>query len=127
MCIFSVSAFGQKVTDKKIAVVTAKSYNKVIAEDIVLIEFWATWCGPCRKLAPILKEISDETVVKVGKVNVDNYRAFVQQQGVNIVPTMIIYKDGKEVERLQGAYTKEELMDVLNVYINKNEEGNLVH
>ncbi len=119
MCIFSVSISAQKVAGKKITVVTAKSDDKVIVEDIVLIEFWATWCGPCRKLAPILKEISEETIVKVGKINVDNYKTFVRQQGVDIVPTMIIYQDGKEVERLRGAYTKEELMDILNVYIKK--------
>lgn len=111
--------YGQKKPDKKVVNLSAKSYEKEIAEGIVLVEYWAPWCGPCRKLAPILKQISEETVVKVGKLNVDHHKAFVKKQNINIVPTMIIYKDGIEKERLNGSYTKDELMEILNTHIQK--------
>jgi len=107
----------EKQESNKIITLSAKSYEKETGEGVVLVDYWATWCGPCKKMEPILKEISTETSVKIAKLNVDDYKAFVNTQKVGIIPTMIIYKDGEEVKRLTGAYSKDELMEILKPYI----------
>ena len=101
---------------KKIITLTAKSYAQEVSKGLVLVDYWAVWCGPCRKMEPVLKEIASETDVKVGKLNVDDYKAFVRAKNVPTIPTMIIYKEGEEVQRLVGVYTKDELIKVLNSY-----------
>lgn len=101
---------------KKIITLTAKSYAQEVSKGLVLVDYWAVWCGPCRKMEPVLKEIASETDVKVGKLNVDDYKAFVRTKNVPTIPTMIIYKEGEEVQRLVGVYTKDELIKVLNSY-----------
>lgn len=101
---------------KKIITLTAKSYSQEVSKGLVLVDYWAVWCGPCRKMEPVLKEIASETDVKVGKLNVDDYKAFVRTKNVPTIPTMIIYKEGEEVQRLVGVYTKDELIKVLNSY-----------
>lgn len=106
----SKKAQGQVVT------ITATNYSKETAKGIVIVDYWAPWCGPCRKLAPILKDISSEKNIKVAKLNVDENKAFASSQKISIIPTMLIYKDGKEVERLTGLYSKEELLEILNKY-----------
>ncbi len=98
---------GQDKEENKIITLSAKAYEKETSKGVVLVDYWATWCGPCKKMEPILKEIATETTVKVAKLNVDDYKTFVATQKVGIIPTMIIYKDGVEVERLTGTYTKE--------------------
>lgn len=116
--VFSIIAFAQDKSDSanKIVTLSAKSYEQETSKGLVLVDYWAVWCGPCRKMEPILKEIAAETSVKVGKLNVDDYKAFVKTKNVPTIPTMIIYKDGKEVQRLVGVYTKDELIEVLNNY-----------
>jgi len=106
-----------KEKKNKIVSLTAKSYKKEISKGIVIVDYWAPWCGPCRKLQPVLKQISDEGKVKVAKINVDNYRDFANNQKVNKIPTLIIYKEGNEVQRLTGLYTKDELKKILNTYM----------
>lgn len=115
--IYAEEKDSQKNDQGKIVTLSAKGYEKEIATGVVLVDYWAVWCGPCRKMEPILKDIAAETSVKVAKLNVDDYRAFARRQKVKILPTMIIYKDGKEVERLVGAYTKAELLKVLSAYM----------
>lgn len=116
--VFSMVIFAQDKSDNtnKIVTITAKSYDQEISKGLVLVDYWAVWCGPCRKMEPVLKDIATETDVKVGKLNVDDYKAFVKTKNVSTIPTMIIYKDGKEVQRLVGVYTKDELLKVLNSY-----------
>lgn len=113
----SVVIFAQdKKEANKIVTLTAQSYEKEISKGLVLVDYWAVWCGPCRKMEPILKQIAAETDVKVGKLNVDDYKNVASARGVSTIPTMFIYKDGKEMQRLVGVYTKEELLKVLNSY-----------
>lgn len=112
----TIQAQDKSDSANKIVTLTAKSYEQETSKGLVLVDYWATWCGPCRKMAPILKEIATETNVKVGKLDVDDYKAFVRTKNVSTIPTMIIYKDGKEVQRLVGVYTKDELIEVLNSY-----------
>lgn len=81
----------------------------------VLVDFYATWCGPCRMLAPIVEEIAEETDVraKVGKVDVDENPELCDAYGISVVPTVIIFKDGKPVHTLTGYRQKEELTKLL--------------
>lgn len=70
----------------------------------VLLDFWATWCGPCRMLSPIVDEVAEErTDVKVGKVNVDEQPELASQFGVMSIPTLLVFRDGKLVNQAVGA------------------------
>lgn len=80
----------------------------------VLVDFWAVWCGPCQMMAPILHELEAEMPdVQIGKVNVDEQMDLARQFRVVSIPTLIIFKNGQEVQRMVGVTSKEELMDAL--------------
>jgi thioredoxin 1 len=78
-----------------------------------LVDFWAAWCGPCRMGAPVVKEIASEQagVLKVAKVDVDQNPAVATRYGVQSIPTLIVFKDGKPVERIVGYMPKERLLE----------------
>ncbi|PXV59300.1 thioredoxin 1 [Dysgonomonas alginatilytica] len=118
LLVFSLAVVAQdnQTGENKIVTLTSKSYEQETLKGLVLVDYWAVWCGPCRKMEPILKQIAAETDVKVGKLNVDDYKAVARAKDVSTIPTMIIYKDGKEVQRLVGVYAKDELLKVLNNY-----------
>ncbi len=75
----------------------------------VLVDFWATWCGPCRMLAPIVEEIAREGKVKVCKVDVDDVPQLAALFGIDSIPTILIFKNGKLVNRSVGYKKKEQL------------------
>lgn len=76
----------------------------------IIVDFWAQWCGPCRAMAPVFEEIAGEmTEIKFAKVNVDENQKLTQQWQVMSIPTLILFKDGKEVTRLTGYIGKEAL------------------
>lgn len=80
----------------------------------VLVDFWAVWCGPCQMMAPILHELEAEIPdVQIGKVNVDEQMDLARQFRVVSIPTLIILKNGQEVQRMVGVTSKEELKDAL--------------
>ena len=80
----------------------------------VLVDFWAVWCGPCQMMAPILHELEAEMPdVQIGKVNVDEQMDMARQFRVVSIPTLIIFKNGQEVQRMVGVTSKEELKDAL--------------
>ena len=80
----------------------------------VLVDFWAVWCGPCQMMAPILHELETEMPdVQIGKVNVDEQIDLARQFRVVSIPTLIIFKNGQEVQRMVGVTSKEELKDAL--------------
>lgn len=83
---------------------------------LVLVDFWADWCGPCKMLAPILEELSEETEAVVGKVNVDENGDLAGEYGIRSIPTMIIFKDGVKVDQIVGLRQKSELQEKLNSY-----------
>lgn len=80
----------------------------------VLVDFWAVWCGPCQMMAPILHELETEMPdVQIGKVNVDEQMDLARQFRVVSIPTLIIFKNGQEVQRMVGVTSKEELKDAM--------------
>lgn len=85
---------------------------EVLKSDIpVLVDFWAAWCGPCRMVGPVVEEIAQDFAgrLKVGKVNVDENRTLAAKYGIMSIPTLIIFKNGQEEERLIGYQSKGEL------------------
>ncbi len=94
---------------KPITVTDADFEQQVLqSETVVVVDFWAPWCGPCRAVAPILEELAGEYEgrMTVAKVNTDEQQRWPSQLGIMAIPTMIFFKDGKEVNRIQGAAPK---------------------
>lgn len=89
--------------------------NEVLNSDKpVLLDFYADWCGPCRMVGPIVSEIADErNDIKVGKINVDEQSELVAQFGVMSIPTLVVIKDGKIVNKSVGARPKDDILDML--------------
>lgn len=96
---------------------TADNFEaEVLKSDIpVMVDFWATWCGPCQMQGPVVEQAAEEMAgtVKVGKLNVDEEGSIAQQYGVMSIPTLIVFKDGKEVRRAVGFQTMEQLKKLM--------------
>ena len=87
---------------------------------LMLVDFWAAWCGPCRAIAPVIEQIADENEgkLKVGKLDVDNNSDVAMRYGVMSIPTLILFKDGKPVKRMVGAMPKPALMAQIKPFMN---------
>ncbi len=84
------------------------------SEQVVLLDFWADWCGPCMMLAPLLHEFAEENPnITIGKVNVDEAPELAQAYGVSSIPTLVVIKDGKEVNRSVGVIPKNKLEELV--------------
>ena len=100
--------------------VTDSNFEKTIKKNkFAFIDFWASWCGPCRALAPTIVELAKEYSGKVliGKLDVDENPVSAEKFGVQSIPTMVVFKDGKEAERLVGLCTKGKISDTLQKYL----------
>ena len=84
------------------------------SEKTVLLDFWASWCGPCRMVSPIIDEIAEETPsIKVGKINVDEQRELAASFNVMSIPTLVVMRGGKVVEQVSGARPKQQILALL--------------
>ena len=92
------------------------NFEKSIANGVALVDFWAEWCGPCKMQLPIIEEFSGEMEGKatIGKVNVDEERELAHSFGIQSIPTLILFKDGKPVKKLVGLHSKEALYEEVN-------------
>jgi len=99
-------------------IITDDSFNEVVStNDLVLIDFWAEWCGPCKMLSPILDEIADELGLLVGKLNVDENPAKMEEYSIHSIPTMVLFKSGQPVKTITGAKPKHLLLKELSEWI----------
>ena len=98
-----------------IAINIENFHTEVISSDKpVLLDFWASWCGPCRMVAPVVEEIAEECAdIKVGKVNVDEQPELAGRFGVMSIPTLVVMKDGKIVNQAVGARPKSQILAML--------------
>ena len=97
-------------------VITKENFDSEVlkAEGTVLVDFWATWCGPCRMLSPIVDEVaSARPDVKVGKINVDEQPELAQQFGIMSIPTLLVFKNGEKVQESVGLIPKEKVEALL--------------
>ena len=82
----------------------------------VLVDFWATWCGPCQMLAPVLEEVAEELdgKIKVGKINVDDQVELAMQYRISSIPTLLLFENGEIKKKSLGYLTKDQLLDFIN-------------
>lgn len=100
---------------------TTENWNQDVlgSNKPVLVDYWASWCGPCRMVAPIVEELASEYGGKVviGKLNVDENPAISSQYGVMSIPTLAVFKDGKIVDKIVGFRGKADLVKMLNAQV----------
>ena len=97
--------------------VTSENFDeKIKNSEVAIVDIWATWCGPCKQLSPIIDEVSSElgTKVVVGKMDADANLEFVKTLNVRNIPTILYYKNGEVVERTSGLKTKNEILSIVN-------------
>jgi thioredoxin 1 len=96
--------------------ITSENYDQHATEGVVLLDFWAPWCGPCRGLTPVIEQLSKEYAGKalIGKVNCDEEQALAAKFEIRAMPTIIIMKDGEIVANILGARAKPDYVAALN-------------
>lgn len=100
----------------EITITKANFEQEVLKSDVpVVVDFWATWCGPCKMLAPVIEEIAQEGKVKVGKINVDDEGELAVKFNVMSIPTVMLFKDGQVVKTTVGYMAKDQLKSELGI------------
>ena len=98
--------------------ISAENFKEEVLDNTktVLLDFWATWCGPCMMISPIVDEIAEEKPeIVVGKVNVDEQPGLAQAFGIESIPTLVVVKDGQVVNQMIGLRQKEDILNLINL------------
>jgi len=100
---------------KNILTLSDKNFQQQTKNKVVIVDFWAEWCAPCRMMAPVLNDVASELSGnhRVGKVNIEQYQSLAQKYKVRSIPTLILFKDGKEIDRFVGVKSKEFIVSQL--------------
>jgi len=108
-----------KSGEKDIITLTTGNFVDETSKGIVMVDFWATWCMPCKAMAPVIEEIASQTKgkVKVGKVDIDKNGRLANQFGIQSIPTVMIFKDGQLMETFVGVQSKAALVNALSKYV----------
>jgi thioredoxin 1 len=104
--------------NEKILTLTDKNFQQLTKNKLVLVDFWASWCAPCRMMAPVLNDVAAELSgnSQVGKVNIEDFQSLAQKYQVRSIPTLILFKNGVEVNRFVGIKPKEFLLKQIQNY-----------
>jgi thioredoxin 1 len=91
----------------------ADAFDDHVAEGVVLIDFYADWCGPCQMMEPAVEAVAEDTEATVLKVDVDRHQALAGEYGVQSIPTLLVFADGELVDRMVGAQSEQSLADAI--------------
>ncbi len=113
------SEVAESVADSQVAILTASNFDETISDGLVLVDFWATWCPPCRIQGPIVEELAGEigSVATISKLDVDDHGSVAALYEVRNIPTLILFKDGQPVERFVGVQQKETLKAAIDKHL----------
>ena len=97
---------------EKVLTLTDKNFQQQTKNKVVLVDFWATWCAPCRMMAPVLNDVASELTGNslVGKINIEQHQTLAQKFNVRSIPTLILFKNGTEINRFVGIKSKDFLL-----------------
>lgn len=79
-------------------------------KEYMLVDFYATWCGPCKMMASVLESVDSKNIIDIAKVNIDEERQLAIENGIEVIPTLLLFKEGKEIKRSSGFMTEQELI-----------------
>lgn len=106
---------------EKIKILTDKNFQNQVKNGLVLVDFWAAWCMPCKLMVPALNELADDpdNLAAIAKLNVDEQRSIASKFGIRSIPTSILFKNGKEVERIVGVKSADQLRRVIGKHVRR--------
>ena len=112
----SLSKANNTPAHKNILQLTVENIDEEMHDRIVLVDFWAEWCAPCRMMNPVLNELVEEisTNCRIGKVNIEEHPSLAERYNVRSIPSMLIFMDGKEVHRMVGIRSKDQILKAID-------------